>query len=100
MVTKRKSTKLPGLHSRTPSSSAPPSPALPSRAQSFAAANNGSNNNVTRDQQRFASKQPTYKAPTLLGSPLEYARGLWQLYEATFAISMLETASQHEESKS
>lgn len=34
-----------------------------------------------------------YRVPRLLDSPKAYSRSLWDLYEATFAISMLETVS-------
>lgn len=39
----------------------------------------------------YMSKEPQYRVPTILNNPVEYFRNLWELYEATFAISMLET---------
>lgn len=44
---------------------------------------------------RYAvSSKDGYRVPKLLKSPKAYFRSLWDLYEATFAISMLETVSR------
>ena len=41
----------------------------------------------------YMSKEPQYQVPTAFRNPVEYFKNLWELYEATFAISMLETVS-------
>ena len=46
------------------------------------------------EKPRYAvSTKDGYRVPRLWSQPKEYFRSLWDLYEATFAISMLETVS-------
>lgn len=43
-----------------------------------------------REQDSYNSMSDHWKAPTLR-EPISWLHGLWRLYEATFAISMMET---------
>ena len=47
------------------------------------------------EKPRYAvSTKDGYRVPSLWSQPKAYLRSLWDLYEATFAISMLETVSR------